>query len=324
MNDVVPTPPAWRRQVEQGTALAIGLGNAATASALPPDSSAGAVADTVLGLAVDGQRRALDAAETVLAVGGAVARAGLRIGPVRALAARASRSALPARAHGRAVREISDRLTRDALPRYAAKATGIVVDVVPIDEVVAGVDVAALLDRIDVGALVDRVDVTRIIDRVDIRALIARVDVQEIIDRVDIEALLDRIDIGAVVDRVDVGKIIDRVDVQEIIDRVDVGTILDRVDVQAIIERVDIDSVVGRVDVETLIDRVDVDSLVERTDLGRIVAQSTGGVASGAVDLVRRQGVGLDSFVARWAGRLRPRALADAPKGPPLLVGEES
>jgi len=67
-----------------------------------------------------------------------------------------------------------------------------------------------------------------------------------------------------------------------------------------------------------------VDALVERTDLGRIVAQSTGGVASGAVDLVRRQGVGLDSFVARWAGRLRPRALADAPKGPPLLVAEDS
>lgn len=242
MNEVVPARPPWRQQVEQGTALAIGIGTAVTSGAIPPGSSAGAISDTILGAVVEGQRRALDAAESAIALGGAVARLGSGMAPIRALTIRASRSAAPVRAHGRAVREVADRVTRDALPRYAAQATRAVLDIVPIDEVIESVDVGSVIDR---------------------------VDVQTILDRVDIEALLDRIDIEAVVDR------------------------------------------------------IDVDTLVERTDLGRIIAQSTGGVASGAVDLVRRQGVGLDSFVARCAARIRPRALGDAPVGPPLLTGDK-
>ncbi|MFM8237556.1 MAG: hypothetical protein ACKOBG_07360 [Actinomycetota bacterium] len=198
--------------------------------------------------------------------------------PIRALTIRASRSAAPVRAHGRAVREVADRVTRDALPRYAAQATRAVLDIVPIDEVIESVDVGSVIDR---------------------------VDVQTILDRVDMAALLDRIDIEALLDRVDVGRIIDRVDVQTILDRVDIEALLDRIDIEAVV------------------DRIDVDTLVERTDLGRIIAQSTGGVASGAVDLVRRQGVGLDSFVARCAARIRPRALGDAPVGPPLLTGDK-
>jgi hypothetical protein len=95
------------------------------------------------------------------------------------------------------------------------------------------------------------------------------------------------------------------------IDKVDVNAMIDKVDVQAMIDKVDLNEVMGK---------VDLDGLLQRTDMGKVIAQSTGGVASGGVDLLRRQGVGLDGFIARWAARLRP-SLRTAPTGPPLLAG---
>jgi len=124
------------------------------------------------------------------------------------------------------------------------------------------------------------------------------------------DSALDLVSLDDVLDRIDVEAIIERVDVQRIIERVDIGTILERVDIQSIIDRVDVNEIVAR---------MDLDALVSDTDLGAIIAQSTGGMASTAVDLVRRQGVGLDGFVARWARRVNPR-LRDAPSGPPLLM----
>jgi hypothetical protein len=112
-------------------------------------------------------------------------------------------------------------------------------------------------------------------------------------------------------DGVDVEKIIDRVDVDKIVGRVDVEKIIDRVDVQEIIDRVDIQGIIGR---------VDIDALVEQTELGTIIAHSTSGVASEALDLIRAQGVGLDDFVARWVNRILRRKSDDWPKGPPALV----
>ena len=104
---------------------------------------------------------------------------------------------------------------------------------------------------------------------------------------------------------------------------IDLDALLRRVDVQALIERIDLDSVLRRVDMNDLIARIDLDTLVEETDVGAVIARSTGSVASGAVDLVRRQGVGLDDVVSRLALRLRPRRLSTAPEGPPGLVASQ-
>jgi hypothetical protein len=131
---------------------------------------------------------------------------------------------------------------------------------------------------------------------------------------------LDLIELNDIMNRVDIEALLERVDVEKIIERVDVERIIERVDVQAIIDRVDIQRLMDRVDLNDLMARVDLDGLVRSTDLGAIIAQSTGGMASGAIDLVRRQGVGLDGFVARMAARARPGRLRDAPPGPPLLV----
>ncbi len=139
-----------------------------------------------------------------------------------------------------------------------------------------------------------------------------------------VNAALDLVSLDDILDAVDVDRIIERVDIQRIVDRADIESIVDRADIQSIVDRADIQSIVDRVDLNDLMTRIDLDALVGRTDLGSIIAQSTGGVASGAIDLVRRQGVGLDGFVSRWAGRLRPRGLRDAPLGPRLLVDPKS
>jgi hypothetical protein len=114
------------------------------------------------------------------------------------------------------------------------------------------------------------------------------------------------------------------VDMNAVLERVDVDELLDRVDVNAILDRVDIDRVLARVDVQRLLERIDVDDLVQRTELGSLVVRSTSGMASAALDAVRSQTVGLDSFVTRWADRVLRRAPGSRPLGPARLVAAEA
>ncbi|HEY3834850.1 MAG TPA: hypothetical protein VGO03_21355 [Acidimicrobiia bacterium] len=118
----------------------------------------------------------------------------------------------------------------------------------------------------------------------------------------------------------DVNGLLAGVDLDALLRRVDVQALLDRIDLDSMLRRVDLDALLRGVDVNDLIARIDVDTLVEETDVGAVIARSTGSVASGAVDLMRRQGVNLDDAVARIAMRLRPRRLSTNPGGPPGLV----
>ena len=85
--------------------------------------------------------------------------------------------------------------------------------------------------------------------------------------------------------------------------RADIGRRIDR-DRDDLVRRVDVDAVLDRVDVNELLKRVDMDALVEETDLGAVIARSSGGMASEALDLARRQAVGLDQFIDRWVRRV--------------------
>src|SRR5260370_11069737 len=90
-------------------------------------------------------------------------------------------------------------------------------------------------------------------------------------------------------------------------------------DVNALMRRVDMDALLGRVNVNALAGRIDMDALAEQTDLRAIIAQSSGGVAAGALDAARSQAVGLDSFIDRWVGRLLWRK-HPGPAAPPALL----
>src|SRR5215467_8424648 len=93
---------------------------------------------------------------------------------------------------------------------------------------------------------------------------------------------------------------------------------LDRIDVQALLERVDLNALLEQVDLNALIQRIDVEALVEQTDFGEIIAKQTSGIASGALDAVRGQAVGLDGAIDRGVWRVARRN-APRPPAPELL-----
>jgi hypothetical protein len=128
--------------------------------------------------------------------------------------------------------------------------------------------------------------------------VVGALDINELAARVDLNALLGRIDLDAFLGRADINAVLTKVDVNAVLDGLDINALLDRVDVTALLDRVD---------VNVLVHRVDMDALVQDTDLGAVMARSTGGVASDALDAARSRAVGLDQFVDRWVRRLLRR-----------------
>lgn len=241
---------------------------------------------------------ALGAASTASRVAGVVGRS---------LPGRAATSAarLLTRPLSREGHEVRGRIGTEAVP--AAKE--VLQQVTP--EVVEAVGINEVLEAIDVDALLDRIDVNRLVERIDVAAVVAQVDVEDLVATVDVDGL---------VARVDVDDIVRRVDVDEIVRRVDVDRIVGAIDLDRLLASIDLDALLARIDLNSLVERIDVDQLVQNTELGSIIARSTTGVASEALDAVRRQGVSLDNIVARVANRLLRRDLTALPAGPPLLV----
>jgi hypothetical protein len=128
------------------------------------------------------------------------------------------------------------------------------------------------------------------------------------------------------VEAVDVNALLDRTDLNRLLDQIDVNRLLDRVDVDTLLGRLDLEAVLNQVDVNELADRIDVAALLDKTELSAIVSRSSTTIFSEGVDLVRSQAVGLDDFLARWAGRLLRRGTARpaAPLGPPMLVNAQA
>jgi hypothetical protein len=183
------------------------------------------LAAAAFGLAVEAQRRSLDAA------GAVVGRFGW---PLRALArpavALARGSVAVARHHldldGWAARGVAEQRRAQAI---AVRAVG---------ALIAGL-VAAVLDEIDLDEVVARVDLDRIVDRINLNQIAARIDLDEIVRRIDIDAIAERIDLDAIVTRIDLDAIVARVDLDAILARVDLPglteQVIDEVDLGEII-----------------------------------------------------------------------------------------
>ena len=95
--------------------------------------------------------------------------------------------------------------------------------------------------------------------------------------------------------------------VPPVVDALDVDAVVKRVDVEAIVERVDLDALLAKVDVNALMERVDIDAVLARTEFGAVASRSATAVASRVLDLLRSQGVGVDTFIDRWTSRLLRR-----------------
>ena len=208
---------------------------------------------------------------------------------------------------------------RRRLGNLTGSVSNRVLEELDVDAVVRRVDVDHLVQRVDVDALLRRVDVDDLMARVDVDALLRRVDVNDLMARVDVEALVARVDVDALLARVDVNALLDRVDPDRLLDRVDPDRLLDRVDPDRLLQRVDVDALADRLDLDRLLAGMDVDALVRRAGIPELVADSTGQAANSALDLLRRQLVGIDVAVSRLTQRLMGRDPADLPPGPPLL-----
>lgn len=135
-----------------------------------------------------------------------------------------------------------------------------------------------------------------------------------VVQAVDINALLQLVDLNALLERVDVNAPLKQVDLNALLKQVDLNELLEQVDVNAVLDRVDINDVVARIDME---------KLVEQTDLGAIIARSTGGIVSEAMDTVRSGAVGVDRRIDRWVTRLLRRK-DPGPLAPRALPGPEA
>lgn len=133
---------------------------------------------------------------------------------------------------------------------------------------------------------------------------------------------LEGVDPDAIASRIDVDELVSRIDVDALMARVDPDDVVERVDVNRLLDRVDVNRLLDRVDVDRLLDRVDVNRIVRRADVGGVIGAGTGQVAGSALDLVRRQAVGLDVVVMRSVQRLRGRDPTQLPAGPSELVGD--
>jgi len=126
-----------------------------------------------------------------------------------------------------------------------------------------------------------------------------------------------------VVDTVDPDIVLEHVDLNALLSRVDLDAVLARVDIDALLARVDLNTLLADVDLDALLRNVDLEALVRRSGIPDIVAESTYSMAGSALDLARRQLVGLDVVVDRIVDRLMRRSEEQRLKGPPMLVGDD-
>ncbi len=90
--------------------------------------------------------------------------------------------------------------------------------------------IAEVLAVIDLDAVIETVDLDRAVAQVDLMKAIALVDIDEVIGTVDLDAVATKIDLDAIAARIDIEAILDRVDLvglaEEIIDGVDLPDII--------------------------------------------------------------------------------------------------
>ena len=154
-------------------------------------------------------------------------------------------------------------------------------------------------------AILDQVDLTQIVkERVDINAIVEDVDMDRIVDRLDIAAIVDRVDVNAVVQRVDMEQIVEDLPIEKVVDRVDVNEIVERVDIRGVIDRLDLAEITQDV--------------MDDIDLPSIIRESSGAMASEAVQTVRVRGMDADRLVSKIVDRMlrREQRDLDAPGEP--------
>jgi hypothetical protein len=165
------------------------------------------LAAAAFGLAVEAQRRSLDATVAI------VARFSSPLGTLaRPAAAFARGSVAVARHHldldGWAARGLAEQRRAQDVAARAVRALIAALAAAVLDEI----DLDQVVTRVDLDRIAARIDIDRIVERVDLDAIAARIDLDAVVAQVDIDAILARVDLPGlteqVIDEVDLGEII--------------------------------------------------------------------------------------------------------------------
>jgi hypothetical protein len=117
-----------------------------------------------------------------------------------------------------------------------------------------------------------------------------------------------------------VNLVLESLDFDAILDRININALLGRIDLNELLEQIDLNALLSQVDLNDLIKGLDLDALIEQLQIETLIARSTSSAMGAALDVLRRQSVGLDDFVARSVNRLGRRKPGTLPLGPALLV----
>jgi hypothetical protein len=165
------------------------------------------LAAAALGLALETQRRSMDAAVAVAArLGsplGLLARPALTLARGSVAVARHHLDLDGWAARGLAGQRRAQEVAARAVQSLIAALAAAVLDEIDLDQVVARVDLERIVERIDPNQVAARIDLDAIAARLDLDAIVARVDIDAILARVDLPGLTEQ-----VIDEVDLGEII--------------------------------------------------------------------------------------------------------------------
>ena len=131
--------------------------------------------------------------------------------------------------------------------------------------------------------------------------------------------VVELVDPDLILEYVDLDLLLERIDVQKLVDRIDPNVLMDRIDIQRLLSRVDLNEVLAGIDLDQLLAGVDLETVVQRSGVPDIIMASTGRFADSAVDLGRRQVVGVDALVDRGVDRLLRRKSDPTRLAPPHL-----
>ncbi len=134
--------------------------------------------------------------------------------------------------------------------------------------------------------------------------------------------VVEFVDPDLILEYVDLDLLIERIDIQKVIDRIDPNVLMDRIDVQRLLGRIDLNEVLAGIDVDLLLTRVDLEAIVQRSGVPDIIMASTGQFAESALDLGRRQVVGVDALVDRVVDRVLRRS-TDPTRSAPAKLRED-
>ncbi|MGE5227352.1 MAG: hypothetical protein ACM3OO_10815 [Planctomycetaceae bacterium] len=114
-------------------------------------------------------------------------------------------------------------------------------------EVAAGRVATALLPQV-LEAVLDQLDLTAIVrERVDLDDVVAGVDIDAVIGRVDVQGIAEGLDIDAIATHVDVNRVAERIDLNRIAAGIDVDAVAERLDVERVLARLDLAAIATQV-----------------------------------------------------------------------------